>query len=47
MEDGSGVGLYLAKEILRRENEYIKVKSRVGKGVGVYLISSEVKPLQK
>lgn len=31
-EDGVGIGLYLAREIVRRENGYIKVKSKVGKG---------------
>lgn len=31
-EDGVGIGLYLAREIVRRENGYIKVKSGVGKG---------------
>lgn len=31
-EEGAGLGLYLAREILRRENGYIKVKSKPGKG---------------
>ncbi len=31
-EDGVGIGLYLAREIVRRENGYIKVKSRQGCG---------------
>lgn len=31
-EEGVGIGLYLAREILRRENGYIKVKSKPGKG---------------
>lgn len=31
-EDGAGIGLYLTREILRRENGYIKVKSKEGKG---------------
>lgn len=31
-EDGVGIGLYLAREIVRRENGYIKVKSRPGHG---------------
>lgn len=31
-EDGVGIGLYLAREIVKRENGYIKVKSKVGKG---------------
>lgn len=31
-EDGVGIGLYLAREIVRRENGFIKVKSKVGKG---------------
>ena len=31
-EDGVGLGLYLAREILKKENGYIKVKSRPGKG---------------
>lgn len=31
-EDGVGLGLYLAREILRKENGYIKVKSVPGEG---------------
>lgn len=31
-EDGVGLGLYLAREILRKENGYIKVKSKAGEG---------------
>ncbi|MCI9226847.1 MAG: HAMP domain-containing histidine kinase [Dorea sp.] len=31
-EDGVGIGLYLTREILRKENGYIKVKSRPQKG---------------
>lgn len=31
-EDGVGIGLYLAREILRKENGYIKVRSKVGEG---------------
>ncbi len=31
-EDGVGIGLYLAREIIRRENGYIKVKSKPGRG---------------
>ncbi len=31
-EDGVGIGLYLTREILRKENGYIKVKSSPGKG---------------
>lgn len=31
-EEGVGLGLYLAREILRKENGYIRVKSEVGKG---------------
>ena len=38
-EDGIGIGLYLAREILRRENGYIKVCAREGAGssFSVYL----------
>ena len=38
-EDGIGIGLYLAREILRRENGYIKVCAREGTGssFSVYL----------
>lgn len=38
-EDGVGVGLYLSREILKRENGYIKVRSKPGEGsvFGVYL----------
>lgn len=31
-EDGVGIGLYLTREILKRENGYIKVRSRAGEG---------------
>ena len=31
-KEGVGLGLYLAREILQKENGYIKVKSEVGKG---------------
>ena len=31
-EEGVGLGLYLAREIIRRESGYIKVKSKPGKG---------------
>lgn len=31
-EDGIGIGLYLAREILKKENGYIKVKSAPGEG---------------
>ena len=31
-EEGIGIGLYLAREILKRENGYIKVKSKPGQG---------------
>ena len=30
--EGVGLGLYLAREILKRENGYIKVKSKKGNG---------------
>ena len=41
-EDGIGIGLYLAREILRRENGYIKVQSKEGEGscFGLYLLTS-------
>lgn len=31
-EDGVGIGLYLTREILKKENGYIKVKSKPGRG---------------
>ncbi len=31
-EDGVGIGLFLSREIVKRENGYIKVKSEKGKG---------------
>lgn len=31
-EDGVGIGLYLTREILKKENGYIKVKSKKGEG---------------
>lgn len=38
-EDGIGIGLYLAREILQKENGFIKVSSEEGKGscFGIYL----------
>lgn len=41
-EDGIGIGLYLAREILCRENGYIKVQSKEGEGscFGLYLLKS-------
>lgn len=31
-QDGIGIGLYLAREILQKENGYMKVTSKEGKG---------------
>ena len=31
-EDGVGIGLYLAREILKKEKGYIKVRSKEGNG---------------
>lgn len=31
-EDGVGIGLYLTREILRKENGYVKVRSKPGRG---------------
>lgn len=36
-EEGVGIGLYLAQEILRKENGYIKVNSNPGEGTTFYL----------
>ncbi|MDE6568402.1 MAG: HAMP domain-containing histidine kinase [Lachnospiraceae bacterium] len=36
-EEGVGIGLYLAREILRKENGYIKVNSNPGEGTTFYL----------
>ena len=36
-EDGVGIGLYLNREILRKQNGYIKVKSAPGKGSEFFL----------
>ena len=36
-EEGVGIGLYLAREILRKENGYIKVNSRQGEGTTFYI----------
>ena len=36
-EDGVGIGLYLTREILRKQNGYIKVKSAPGKGSNFFL----------
>ena len=42
-EDGIGIGLYLAREILERQDGYIKVSSGEGEGscFGVYLPRAE------
>ena len=31
-QEGVGIGLYLAREILRKENGYIRVNSKCGEG---------------
>lgn len=36
-EEGVGIGLYLTREILKKENGYIKVKSEEGKGSEFFL----------
>ena len=36
-EDGIGIGLYLAREILQRENGYIKVRSKPGRGTSFFV----------
>lgn len=43
-EDGVGIGLYLAREILRKESGYIRVKSKKGKGSEfiLYLLSDKI-----
>ena len=46
-EEGVGIGLYLARQIIARENGYMKVKSAIGKGTSffVYLPSAAGKGL--
>lgn len=43
-EDGVGIGLYLAREILRKEDGYIMVKSKKGEGSEfiLHLLSNEI-----
>ncbi len=41
-EDGLGIGLYLARQIVAAENGYIKVTSEVGKGSVFYVFLSKV-----
>lgn len=43
-EEGVGIGLYLTREILRRENGYIKIRSRPGAGSDfmLYLPRNEI-----
>lgn len=43
-EDGVGIGLYLSREILRKENGYIMVKSKKGEGSEfiLHLLSNEI-----
>lgn len=36
-KQGFGIGLYLAREVLRRQGGYIKVKSAPGRGTAVYM----------
>lgn len=36
-EEGVGIGLYLTREILKKENGYVKVKSKKGKGSEFFL----------
>ena len=40
-QDGVGIGLYLAREIITEEGGYMKVKSQAGKGsvFSVYLLA--------
>lgn len=37
-EEGAGIGLYLAREILQKEKGYIKLTSKVGEGVVLVFI---------
>ena len=39
--DGIGIGLYLAREIIMLQNGYIEVHSKIGKGSTFYDISSK------
>ena len=41
-EEGIGIGLYLAREILQRENGYIKVESKLGEGSSFGIFLSKV-----
>lgn len=41
-EEGVGIGLYLAREILQRENGYIKVESKPGEGSTFSLFLSKL-----
>lgn len=41
-EEGVGIGLYLAREILQRENGYIKVESKSGEGSTFSLFLSKL-----
>lgn len=39
-EPGFGIGLYLAREVLSKQNGYVKIKSEIGKGTTVQLYLS-------
>ena len=41
-EEGIGIGLYLAREILQRENGYIKVESKLGEGSSFEIFLSKL-----
>ena len=45
-EDGVGIGLYLAREILKKENGYIKVRSKPGEGAEFVLFLQKTNPFR-
>lgn len=46
-EEGAGIGLYLARQIIADENGYIKVKSEVGRGSTFYIyLPNRKEPVQ-
>lgn len=44
-EDGIGIGLYLTREILKKENGYIKVRSKPGQGAEFILSLQKNNPI--
>ncbi len=42
-QPGVGIGLYLTGEIVTQQGGYVTVESQVGKGIGIFYFSAEIK----